>query len=39
MEMLKDLEQKGLGIEVEGTWCGGLLYVKCGGDVCNEVEI
>ena len=27
MEMLKDLEEKRLGIEVEGTWCGGLL---CG---------
>ena len=26
MEMLKDLEKKRLGIEVEGTWCGGLLY-------------
>ena len=26
MEMLKDLEEKRLGIEVEGTWCGGLLY-------------
>ena len=24
--MLKDLEEKWLGIEVEGTWCGGLLY-------------
>ena len=21
-----DLEQKRLGIEVDGTWCGGLLY-------------
>ena len=27
MEMLKDLEEKRLGIEVEGTWCGGLLNV------------
>ena len=26
MEMLKDLAGKRLGIEVEGTWCGGLLY-------------
>ena len=26
MEMLKDLEAKRLGIEVERTWCGGLLY-------------
>ena len=26
MAMLKDLEGKRLGIKVEGTWCGGLLY-------------
>ena len=26
MEILKDLEGERLGIEVEGTWCGGLLY-------------
>ena len=26
MEMLKDLEKKRLGIEVEETWCGWLLY-------------
>ena len=26
MEMLKDLEEKRLGIEMEGTCCGGLLY-------------
>ena len=26
MEMLKDLEDKWLGIEVEGTWCSWLLY-------------
>ena len=26
MEMLKDLEENRLGIEVEGTWCGGFLY-------------
>ena len=25
MKMLKGLEEK-VGIEVEGTWCGGLLY-------------
>ena len=24
--MFKDSEEKRLGIEVEGTWCGGLLY-------------
>ena len=29
MEMLKDLEGEKLGIEMEGTWCGGLLYVCC----------
>ena len=27
MEMLKDLEEKRLGIKVDGTWYGGLLYV------------
>ena len=27
MELLKDLEENKLGIEVEGAWCGGLLYV------------
>ena len=26
MEMLKDLEGKRLEIEVDETWCGGLLY-------------
>ena len=26
IEMLKDLEEKRLGIEVEGIWCGGLQY-------------
>ena len=26
MGMLKDLEEKGLGIEVEGIWCDELLY-------------
>ena len=26
MEMLKDLEGKRLGIEVEGIWCGELVY-------------
>ena len=26
MEMLKDLEKKWLGIEVEEIWCGVLLY-------------
>ena len=26
MEVLKDLEGKRLGIEVDRTWCGGLLY-------------
>ena len=26
MEMLKDLDEKRLGIEVEGTWWVGLLY-------------
>ena len=26
MEILKDLEEKSLGTEVEGTWCDGLLY-------------
>ena len=46
MEMLKDLEEKRLGIEVEGTWCGGLLcaddivlLAEGGGEVCHEVEI
>ena len=28
MEMLKDLEEKRLGIEVDGTWCGGLMYAN-----------
>ena len=28
IELLKDLEEKRLGIEVEGTWCGGLLYAN-----------
>ena len=26
MEMLKNLEEKRLAIEVEGAWCGGLLF-------------
>ena len=26
MAMLNDLEEIRLGIKVEGTWCGGLLY-------------
>ncbi len=26
MEMLKDLDEKRLGIEEEGTWCDELLY-------------
>ena len=26
MEMLKDLEEKRLGIEMEVIWCGRLLY-------------
>ena len=26
MAILKDFEEKWLGIEVEGTWCGELLY-------------
>ena len=28
MGLLKDLKEKILGIEVEGTWCGGLLHVN-----------
>ena len=49
MEMLKNLEEKRLEIEVEGAWCGGLLYaersggvasdVGCGGEVRDEVEM
>ena len=30
MEMLKDLEERRLGNNVEGTWCGGLL---CADDI------
>ena len=28
MGLLNDLKEKMLGIEVEGTWCGGLLHAN-----------
>ena len=40
MEMLKDLEGKRFGIEVEGAWCGGLV---CADDIVllmrDQVEL
>ena len=26
MDMMKQLEEKGLGVKMDGIWCGGLMY-------------
>ena len=28
MDMMKQLEEKGLGVKMDGIWCGGLMYAE-----------